>query len=330
MPIKKYTPPPVHKKTAAESAKETIIYVIVMMVFYYVVLWVFKAIAAPFRIIFISDRQRFSEKLSRDKQKVINRMSLKEQYNENPDNPLFQYIERFKINPDLYVYDSDNQIYGDWYKDLKSGKIIDSKLLWAPDVYKGEDASINPDFLSYLERQITLHTKAGLKDRIKFLNTIRSLYPEFTSRLSVMVNEIADYCKEVETSDIEEELVQLLEGNGVSKNLAKALIKQSNSPDNLKQSIGIVKACLEKDFCPAMALYSAKKDYDPSDELSEGVNLVFERLGNESIASALIRRDITYKDIIQMTKEAFEVSNDDNEVRYIVNEKFTRLMKERM
>lgn len=330
MSAKKYTPPPVVKKTAAESAKETIIYVIVMVAFYYVVTLILKVIVAPFRILFISDRQRFKEKLNRDKEKVIKRMSSREQYDENPNNPLYQYLDRFKINPSLYRNDPDNQIYSDWYKDLKSGKILDSKLLWAPDVYKGEDASINPDFLNYLEQQINLHAEASLKDRMKFLNVIRNLYPEFTARLSVMLDEIAGYRKEVETHETEEELVRTLSAKGISKELAKALITQSTNPDNLKKSINIVKACLEKDYCSAMALYSAKNNYNPDDELSEGVNLVLERLGNESIAGALIRGDITYSDIVTMTKEAFEESEDDDEVRFIVNDKFIQLMKERV
>ncbi len=109
------------KKTAGEQAKDWAIYFIVMGIIFVVLDAIFKAITWPFRMVLRTDRQRFQDRVDQQKSKIFKRTELRRAYDNSESNPLFQYLERFKLNPDNYIGDPNNEVYNQWFEKMKEG-----------------------------------------------------------------------------------------------------------------------------------------------------------------------------------------------------------------
>ena len=113
---KRYTPTAPVKKSAGQQVKEMAVYLTVMAVVYVVFSFLVTVITWPFRVLFMSDRQRFQLTVDREKAKVVRRNQFREGYAVYPRNPLYQYTERFKIHPEFFRGDPHNEEYRVWFE----------------------------------------------------------------------------------------------------------------------------------------------------------------------------------------------------------------------
>jgi hypothetical protein len=326
---KRYIPEVPKKKSAGEQVKDMAFYLVIMAAVYFVFYFLFLIISWPFRMLLMSDRQRFQAKIDQGKAKILKRTELRKAFEVSDSNPLFQYIERFKLHPLMYLQDPDNDQYEAWFEEMKEGKILDSKLMWAPEIYrasKENGLSMNPSFLDYLSRQLELHTSKGLGSQVLLMKTIRDLYPEFTPKFSVIPSEINNYREEVKSEDLQEELIKTIGGKGISKELAQELVNWAMNTDELKKAVLVSQKCFKNGFCEVMALFCAKFDYDPDDLQAKSVNLILKLLGNESIASAVIHGDIEVDDVTEMIQEA---QGQEGDLAENVNTKFGEILRDK-
>jgi len=284
---KKYVPE--RTKTAGEMVKDYIFYAIVIGVVYFLITSVLKVLVAPFRILFLSDRQRFEARLEKARAKVCARELAREDYETSEDNPMVQYIARFKVCPEKYRNDPDNETYLQWYEDLKNGVLLDSELLWAPEIYVKDSSGenqYNQEFLDYLSRQLDLHE--GSRDfgaRVLFLKTIRRFYPEFTPKFSVMASEIADLNGRICTRNINSEVVQAIQKKGVSQKMAKNLV--GKSANEIVGAVDIIRKCQALGYGEAMGAFCVKYGFNPEHELAAGVDSILKATQNEELAKTL-------------------------------------------
>jgi len=317
------------KKTAGDQVKEMAVYMVAMAAVYFVFYYIFLAISWPFRVMFRSPQQSFQMDLDQKKAKVTKRTLARQAYDSDESNPLYQYLERFKIHPSVYYQDPENVKYQEWFENMKSGRILDTDLVWAPEVYhtvQGE-VNLNPEFLVYFARQVELHQSETLRIQVLFLNTVRDFYPEFTPEYPAIEKEIKDYQEEIKTFELHAELIKTIGEKGVSKGLAKELVEQCKDSQELKKAILVVQECAAKEFCDDMSLYCTRTGYDPNDEKAEYVNLIFNRMGNEELAGAVARGSINTDEVTEITKAAYEVGGNADQILNRINEFFKNAMR---
>jgi len=320
---------PSRPKTAGEQVKDMAVYMLVMGAVYFVFYFLFLAITWPFRMLFRSPRQSFQANLDQMKVKVTKRTLARKAYDSDESNPLFQYVERFRLHPELYQMDQDSNQYQEWFENMKSGKILDTKLNWAPEVYcnLNDNLFVSGEFLDYFSRQVELHQAESFRSQVHFLRTVRNLYPEFTPEFSKIPKEIEGYRDEVKCFELQEELIQTIGGKGISKKLAEELVSITKSSEELKQAILTVKECEAKGFGEEMSLYCIRYGYNPNHERADEVNLLIKEMGNVEIASAIARGVIKMDELVKISKNAYERGGSKERILNRINESFKDILR---
>jgi hypothetical protein len=307
--MKHYQVPEPRRKSVGEQMADTLLYLIICGTVYYLLTLIAKVFIAPFKFLFMSDRDRFAAKLERSKAKVQARELARVEFDTSEENPMVQYLLRFRQAPENYRNDSENNTYRKWFEALKKGTILDTELQWAPDVYVKTSTGkmYNEDFLNYFSRQFDLHETANVKSKIKFMNTIRKFYPEFTPKFSAIPFELKDLYERLHSKKLNAELVEAIHGNDVPLELAKDLVKDGVSAGKIKSSIHLVRKCRAIGWGDAGCRFAAKHDYDPDEHedcVNEAVNNIMEKVQNEKIALAMLRGDIGPQELNDLIQKA--------------------------
>jgi hypothetical protein len=323
----KYTPVPAPVKSAGEQAKDTLVYLVICLVLYYFLTLLAKVFIAPFKYLFMTDRARFAVKIARSKAKIQARKAARELFDTSEANPMYQYLVRFKYASADYKGDPENAKYQKWFESLKNGTILDTGLLWAPEVYL--NGTYNEDFLDYFSRQYNLHKVADLKTRIRFMETIRKFYPEFTPRFSVISTELNDLYERLRSKKLHNELAEVISKSGIPMELAKEIVSKDMSSDQIKSAIRTVQKCKAVGWGNAGCKFAVKHGYNPDeheDYFNEAVNNIIEYAKNEDIALALIRGDISAEELTALAKKALAYGEPE-EVQANLAREFLRAIK---
>jgi hypothetical protein len=325
-------PQPPKKKTAGQQFKEDLIYWILIVAIFYVLSLLFKAITAPFRALLSSPKEKFEQELKIKREKVQNRIGRRVLNGINENFITNQYIERFKLHPEKYVGDPDNEIIAKWHEAFLNGTLLDSELQWAPVVYVEDyekNNYPNDEFLDYLQRQVDLHKQDTFLSRYKLTNTIRNLFPEFTPNLNVIPSEIKEMRERGKSKRLRMELMDEVIKKGISKELAVELVNSSEKdPKALPKKIALTKKCLELGYSNSMCRYCMKTDYDPTDVYAEAVDVMVKTFDSgDEMASALIRGDIDVEEFDKIVKENTNRWNDSNSICKGVEEAFYQLIR---
>lgn len=317
------------KKTASEKIKNSIFDFVVVMVVYWILVSLVQVLLEPFRILFMSDRQRFASKMAKAKEKIEKRVYNRKIYDEDPNNMLSLYLERFKIHPDKYVGDCNNDNILNWFNGLKNGILLDTDLTWAPEVYEGD--LISENFLNYLLNQVELHRNSSLRDQVSFMKTLRNFYPEFTPKYSVLLSEIKGFQEKAKAQALTQELTDVVIGSGVPDELAQELVKAYLTPKELKEAITVVRGCTVKGYGIEMGRFCLAHKYDVNtaeQETSDMVNQILTFSNNEDIALALIRGSLSFEELNEMLKNVLdqEFGSKKSSVKFF-NNQFYGIMK---
>jgi hypothetical protein len=327
----KYEPP--RRKSVGEQAKDMVVFLLTVGAIYLVLYWIFRIITAPFRILFMSDGQKLEAKIKNAKDKVARREAIRERYAEDENNPMNQYINRFKLYEKEYSGDHDNEEYRVWFDNLKNGTILDTKLRWAPDVYRTttEGKAITEEFLDYFARQVSLHVNGSISLRMAFMKTIRDLYPEFTPMFSALPAEIEELRERSRARKLYLELTVELEKKGVPKELGSELLKMNLGLEKLREAIVAVNKGLSRGYSEEMCFFCVRKNIDLDDPFVEAVggtiSNVLDKFGDEAIATALITQEVSPEEIGELVNLAVSMSDDTEEQVDIISMKFRELMK---
>lgn len=320
-------------KSAGEQAKDMVVYLLTVGAIYLVLYWIFLVVTAPFKFLFMSDGQKLGAKIKRAKEKIACRDALRRKYAEDEGNPMNQYVNRFKLYPEEYREDPENEQYRLWFEGLKNGTLLDTELRWAPDVWRetADGKVITEEFLNYFARQAELHAERGVGIRMAFLKTVRNLYPEFTPRFSVIADEIEEMRERAKAGELYAELTAELEKKGVPKELAGELLKMNLGLEKLREAIVTVKRGLDRGYSQAMCLYCIRKNVDLDDPFIEAnggtIGRVLDELEDEAMATAMIAQEFTEQEFANIVDIADEATDDGNEMREIISGEFRELMK---
>lgn len=298
------------KKSIGEQISAYVVFFILVYGIWFVIASFFKMLFYPFYALITSDKEKFLEKVKENKLKVAKRIQYRKDFMVNPENPFFQYVERFKVRPDEYKNSSSNQYYQDWYASFQNGTLLDPKLSWAPEVYeelKCGDLRISQAFLDYLSNQVQLHMKVSFPKQLAFLKTIREMYPEFTPKFSVIISEIKNNQEQAKSQALQYELIEAIMAKGITRGLAKEFLNLSQDANEIKRYIFIAKAALERGFTEETCLFCIKKDFSPNDPFAEDMDGII-RLNVGFVADSYFRGDINQKEAENIINSGIENS----------------------
>ena len=239
------------KKTIQEQFTGYVVFFVIVYGIWIVLEAILKALFFPIKVLITSDKEKFEAQVKANQKKILLRRDVRQQYASEAANPFCQYVERFKIHPEEYRSDPDNKYYQDWFAALQNGTILDSKLVWAPEVYSidtCDNVEVTRDFLDYFSNQVEMHLQSSFPTKIAFLRTVRAMYPEFTPKFSVMLSEIQNLSEKVKAQELRTELIEAIVSKGIPATLANAFINISSDVNDIKKFIKISKACLENNF----------------------------------------------------------------------------------
>jgi hypothetical protein len=323
------------KKSAGEELKQAFTAWIIIVFAYYLITLVVKAVLAPFKLLFDSDK----EKLERTLNNVRTRKEARRIRGANAvrDQMLYEYVQRFKVNTNAYKNDPKNDQYKDWYEAWKSGTLLDSELMYAPDIWIKDyekNNYMNAEFLDYLEKQLDMHLHTGSDKRHLFLTTIKNYFPEFTAKLSLISGEIGSWRDKSLAKNLKMELIDSIIAKGVTKEVAIFIVNSTDDPDTVKKAIVVARRCSELDYVAAMAIYCIKNNYDPDSDAGETINLILNTTGNEDLATAVLNGEVTAEDIVTMFEYANKLYIEDgvmgHEWNGCLDSQFRKLMTDKV
>lgn len=180
----------------------------------------------------------------------------------DPADPMYQFQLRCLDKVTEYKKDPDTKVYMNWYQSWKKGLILDSGLRWVPEVYKGE--SFNPKFLEYMRIQYGLHKKASFKNRAKFSQTISKFYPEFSSNLNGLGQDIAQYSESVAKEVIQEALAEEIKKFGLPDTYEEYL--STLSVKEVKKAVPYFQQCAELEYTSEAAILAYEEQLEVTQE----------------------------------------------------------------
>lgn len=296
-----------HGKSFGAQLQEDIIFIVIGCFIIYVITGIFKVIFFPFRYLLMSNEQLEQEDIQKAIQKAKNRGYYLQEYRDDPRNPMYQYRQRYLVNPQKYENDPDNEVYLEWYKAWKAGQIRDTKLYWIPDVYIERDHKkyINPDFLNYFDLQFELHK--GWFLRTAFLNTVRKYFPEFTPTSSGIMNDLCELRDRSRGKHLHYQLIDEMVKLGIPENAAKKLSKMNLSGLELKELVGKVKKGIEHELHYETAIFIARRDIDPASDEADLANLFFTHTLPEFVIAAYFDDNLDNDDMKILIEKAVSV-----------------------
>lgn len=199
--------------------------------------------------------------------------------------------------------------YKDWYASWLRGEVIDSELLWAPEVYDGSlkgSKTFNENFFNYLEIQIGLHRKAGMERHLE--GTIRKFYPELTPDLNAIHEDIEEIRERIAARKIQKEIRAELVNTGLTEESAKIISKMDLRGKNLKSLIPVVKRFIEAGFNGYDAVYFADKGYKVTEPVKQLLSLFsgYNVSLNRSVWEPLMSGSVSPDKFVSLIKEVTE------------------------
>ena len=289
------------KKSAGEKFKEDLIFLLIGTFIIYLIQKFFAFLFSPFKAASVNGRGYIEE-----------RQEAREQYmdaiEEDETDPMHQFQLRYIINPEAYKGDADNKAYKDWYEAWKRGEVIDSGLRWAPDMYN-RDESMRVSFLKYMKIQWNLHRKAGLRDRMRFLRTIRDYYPEFTATLRGVKNDLARYEMMVKEDNLKETLAREINRFGLPEAIAEYLADRNMSPDQLRQAAEFLKPFVEKGYSESTCICALENNLTL--EAADAVEQIAVKMELPvRVGIAFLKDEISGDDLVEIHKRMLELRED--------------------
>lgn len=296
-----YKPP---KKSIGEQVMEDLVMLAIISFLVYVICGFFKVLFWPLRYLFMTAEEIDQEDIKKALEKKWARTAYLNQMREDPTDPMNEYLDRFVRNPEQFADDPDNDEYLKWYLIWREGKVLDSRLRWAPDVYLNEDEKnyLNIEFVNYLEIQYKLHLRAGWSSRHCFLDTIRKYFPEVTPRFSAMEFEIEELKERAKTRLLKRELAEELRKLGLPEHISEALSKQKINGKELLTKAKVVKRCIEYGFEERAALFIANKGYEPDGEIAQIANHLLSKGCPEYLAEPFLDGNIDKDELLEVLK----------------------------
>lgn len=204
-------------KTTGERAADAAIIYVVALVFVFVISELAKFLSRGLK----NPAKIAEDMLSAMVNRIEKRNEVRQEYACNENNPLT-----------LYVKGEDR--YKEWHRRWLNGEVLDTNLLWAPEVYlqfNEEEKVFNGAFVNYLEVQIALHEKANMVRHLE--RTLRKYYPEFASSISETRKDIVALRERIVARKLQEELCREIMKTGLDRRMAFFLIRKGGK--NLKE-----------------------------------------------------------------------------------------------
>ena len=296
------------KKSIGESAKESAVQFMWVVGIFAVLYFLFRGLTYPIRMLLRSDREKLDRELERVREKVQARKLVRESYRSDTNDPINKYG----------TAEAERLI-----ADLRDGKIVDTELRWAPEVYEDQpELVMSTAFLDYFTRQLNLCRVAGYKVKVAFLKTIRNYYPEFTPKYSVLESEVANYREELRTEQLYAELIALIVSKGVPADLARSLVESGMSVENIQELIVPIKRFVAAGCSPEFIGLCLSKGILPDNPNLELGSLLLEAYENEDIALAAVKGDLTVADINKLhdSLTAAEGMSEEEQAEYLHTE----------
>lgn len=235
--FKSHIPEP-KAKTAAEMALEYVVFVVGSVFIYYTIVCVLKFIFAPVRYLTMSSDEIEQERLEKAKEKIQNRTRQREVWAHDESDPLNWYVEHC-LNKEGSGRNYSRVLK--WHRQWSKGRILDTRMRWAPEVYEGTEESrhLSLAFVKYLERQLELHRAAGLMRWAGFAYTLNRFYPEVSVGLDTLK-------ERARVASLGEKLVSEIADIGLSREVAGTLASLDVSGKRLHEIVTKVKALKKK------------------------------------------------------------------------------------
>lgn len=285
---------PVPKKSWSEQATEDLVFVAITIFLVYVITGLFKVLFWPLRYLFMTSGQIELEDLERAKQKIEQRGEYLKACREDPSDWIYQ----FRKNP-------ENPEYMEWYILWRDGKLLDSKLRWAPDVYV--DGKFNKEFLWYLQIQLNHHHRASWANKTCFRSTIRKYFPEVSPKFAEMQGDIEALLERVKIHEAEAELLNAIREFGLPKEISAKLVKEDISGTELREKALVIKRGIEKGFTPDAAKFVADKGLEPDSQEAELANLMISNSVPFPIIVSYFKGEINEDDVKELCEFGIEV-----------------------
>lgn len=258
-------------------------------------------------------------------EKKTNRL-LRRTAGNHPDDPMEQFYLRFVEKSNEYKKDSDNEAYFAWFQEWKSGNIIDSNLIWAPDILD-EYGEIRENFIHYMKIQLALHKKASFVKKMQFINTIFRFYPELSASMRGLEEDLAQYGAEVDEESAEAVLEKEIRAFGLSQELAEYLMDKDINAQNLRKEAVFLKDCTEKGY-DADVCICALENYITHDIALKVLKVVISDIGLPGrVAIAFLNKEINQEQLTdigqfmlsiceQWGTDIFEIEPDSDKTHY--------------
>lgn len=290
-----------------QSLVDTILLTILTLFIYHVIVGAFRVLFWPVRYLVMSDNDIYDEEKRKAKQKIIDREKMLKEAHERIGSPV------------------EDPRYAEWYKLWREGKALDSKLLFAPDVYKyiNPIARIfNTSFLNYLEIQVKLHETAGWSNRALFKRTLWRYYPEFSTRPEEIPAEIEAIRERLEVRALKDSLGAELTSIGLSSQGVDRLMSGRLEPERMKAKVETIKKCKELRYCEAAAVTIDEMGFKPESEEGRKVN---EMLSHSPVPAyvtiALLKGEIdeqSYAYLVKSIESSIERNGLDNDTHRLM------------
>lgn len=301
-----HLPKPTPGKNLSQQFKENVIYLIVTYFILAVIFGFLKLLFSPFSL---SSREEAEEKIKEMiRDKIRAREKRAEHFENDYNDPMHQFQLRFIDDPDSFKDDPDNAIYEEWFKEWKKGNIIDSNLRWAPSIYEDAFSSVmRVSFIDYLKIQLDLHKRSSIANKIRFLQTIEKYYPEFSSSMSGLEEDLAHYEAELTETIVIDELQKEIQKFGLSEDMADYLMDNA-SAETLKEKALFLKACTENNITSSAGILALEHNLTIQDALVIGKIV---ELGLPArVGLAYLHKELTTSDLNFLVEKMNSVLED--------------------
>jgi len=326
--MKHYQPPATlynrySPKSPGQSLVDTILLTILTLFIWHVIAGLFKVLFWPVKYLTMSDNQIYDEEKRKAKQKIIDREEMLEDSHDRIGSP------------------AEDPRYAEWYQLWREGKALDSKLLFAPDVYDHINPVariFNASFLNYLEIQVRLHETAGWANKALLKRTLWRYYPEFSSRLEEIPAEITAIRDRLEARGLKNSLSLELTSLGLSAQGVQRLMSGHLDPKLMKAKVRAIKESMELGYCEGAAVTINELGLMPDSPEGKKVN---EMLTNSPVPAyvtiALLKGEIdeqSYNYLVKSFQSSVErngvVDSDTHRLMLMLLEEERRVSRPRL
>ena len=295
-----------HQKTASEQLQSDVLFYAIGFFCIALVIRFFEFLFKPFEEIQVFGHDNTGLVIKKIEAKQQARAKFLALLERKTEDPMYQYQERFIINPADHKRDPDNKVYQAWYEQWKKGHVLDSNLKWVPEIYKGDDFTNN--FLRYMRIQLRLHKKAPITNRIQFSNTLFRFYPEFSCSLKGFERDLERYEGMVADDMLSQELKVEINKFGLSDTIADYLSHKDYTAKTLERKAKLLKALVEQGYKTETCIAAVEKFTRESDTdimaLAASLDQIITKTGlPPDVCAEGLNGDIDMDDLVSIAKE---------------------------